>query len=66
MPSVPPIGVMPPHIKPLHCVNWEPACAPLEKSAGFGCAVTLTVAVRLVPFAAAVIVALKPMPLYAR
>ena len=66
MPSVPPIGVMPPHINPFHCVNWEPACAPLEKSAGLGCAVKLIVALRLVPFAAAVMVALKPMPLYAR
>jgi hypothetical protein len=53
---------MPPHINPLHCA-CDPACAPLEKSAGWGCAVTLTVAVRVVPLADALVVSSKPRPL---
>src|SRR5215813_2317669 len=59
------MGAMPPHINPSH---WKraPACEPLEKSAGRGCAVTLIVALRVVPFADALIVTVKPMPLYAR
>ena len=56
------MGAMPPHINPSHCV-LELACEPLEKSAGLGCAVTLTVALRVVPFAEALMVALKPSPL---
>jgi hypothetical protein len=43
-----------------------PACEPLEKSAGLGCAVTLKVALRVVPFAEALMVTLKGSPLYAR
>jgi len=42
------MGAMPPHIRPSHCV-FDPACDPLEKSAGRGCAVTVSVALRLEP-----------------
>src|SRR5262249_13569683 len=65
IPSWPLIGAMPPHINPSH---WKraPAWEPLEKSAGRGCAVTLIVALRVVPLAAALIVTVKPIPLYAR
>ena len=59
------MGAMPPHINPSHCV-LEPACEPLEKSAGLGCAVTLTVALRVVPFAEALMVASKANPLEGR
>ena len=62
MPWTPPIGAIPPHISPSHCV-FEPACDPLEKSAGLGCAVTLIVVVRVVPLAAALMVTVNPRPL---
>jgi hypothetical protein len=52
------MGAMPPHINPDHCV-LEPACDPLVKSAGLGCAVTVTVALRKVPLADALMVALN-------
>jgi hypothetical protein len=53
---------MPPHINPLHCV-FEPACEPLLKSGGRGCAVTFKVALRAPPLAVALIVALNASPL---
>src|SRR3954467_12925100 len=62
IPCCPPIGAMPPHIEPLHWIR-APAWDPLEKSAGRGCAVTVSVTVRVVPFADAVITGEKASPL---
>jgi hypothetical protein len=58
MSCLPPIGVIPPHINPDHCVK-EPAWEPLLKSAGGGCAVTLSVALRVVPLAEALMETVK-------
>ena len=52
------MGAIPPHIKPCHWV-FAPAWEPLLKAAGRGCAVTLSVAFCVVPFAEALMVALK-------
>jgi hypothetical protein len=59
------MGAMPPHINPFHWV-LAPACEPLEKSAGLGCAVTVMITFRVVPLADALIVASNCNPLYAR
>jgi hypothetical protein len=60
----PPIGAMPPHINPSHCV-FEPAVDPLAKSGGRGWAVTVNAALRVAP-SAAEMVAVKERLLYAR
>src|SRR5690348_7413313 len=65
MPCSPSIGAMPPHINPSHWTR-APACEPLEKSAGLGCAVTLSVAVRVAPLADALMVTSNGSPLYSR
>src|SRR3982750_2457994 len=59
------MGAMPPHIEPLHWIR-APAWDPLEKSAGRGCAVTVSGTVRVVPFAEAVIPGEKASPLEGR
>ena len=56
---------MPPHIKPDHCV-LAPACDPLLKSAGGVCAVTVSDARPVVPFADAAIAAVNASWLYGR
>ena len=64
MPGWPPIGAMPPHISPSHCV-FAPAVDPLLKCAGLGCAVTVNTALRVTP-SVAEMETLNVSPLYRR